>query len=207
MIGSPDMSHVIRICLGVGAAALALALIFAFWPHTDRLAALGKQPVEKPVFVARAIQAKPEPAAVAVPAARPPQDEPALAKLALALRANPPTTGAEPELNAAKSLVVARSVDPPPAQEGARRLCAQGLIALANGDIVGSRAYLQRAVEGGDARALLALGETYDPVTLGRMGARGVKGDASIARDFYAKALAAGVSDARERMASLTASQ
>jgi hypothetical protein len=202
------MSHAIRICLGVGAAALALALIFAFWPQTARLASFGRQPVEKPVFVARAPTVKPEPVAVASPAVKTAeQGEPALAKLALALRANATPTGAEPELNAAQSLVVARTVDPPPAQEAARRFCAQGLVALAKGDIVGSRAYLQRAVEGGDSRALLALGETYDPATLARLGARGVRGDASLAREYYVKALAAGVGDARERMASLTATQ
>jgi hypothetical protein len=79
------------------------------------------------------------------------------------------------------------------AEEAARRLSAQGLVALAQGDIVGSRAYLQRAAEAGDVRALLALGETYDPATLGRIGARGIKGDAAAAREYYAKALAAGV--------------
>jgi hypothetical protein len=203
------MSQVIRICVGVGATALALALIFAFWPRSDKFADLGRQPVEKPVFVARAAPPKAEPPAAAVlPAPKPAaQEDVALAKLAFALRTNPPATETAPELGAARALVVARSADPPPADEAARRLCAQGLVALAQGDIVGSRAYLQRAVEAGDVRALLALGETYDPATLARMGARGIRGDAAVARDYYAKALAAGVGDARERMASLTASQ
>jgi len=203
------MSHVIRISLGVGAAALALALIFAFWPRSDKFADLGRQPVEKPVFVGRAAPPKAEPTTdSALPASRPAtQADAALAKLALALRTNPPATETAPELGAARALVVARSAEPPPADEAARRLCAQGLVALAQGDIVGSRAYLQRAVEAGDVRALLALGETYDPATLARIGARGIRGDVVVARDYYAKALAAGVGDARERMASLTASQ
>jgi hypothetical protein len=89
--------------------------------------------------------------------------------------------------------------------DAARRLCAQGLVALAAGDIAGARLYLERAAENGDARALLVLGETYDPVTLTRMGALGLKGEAVKARDYYARALAAGMGAARERIAALEA--
>ena len=92
-----------------------------------------------------------------------------------------------------------------PISEAARRLCAQGLVAMADGDIAGARFYLERAAEGGDVRALMVLGESYDPATLTRMGALGIKGDAGRARDYYAKALAAGMGAARERMAALEA--
>ena len=57
----------------------------------------------------------------------------------------------------------------------------------------------------GDARALLLLGGAYDPSTLGRMGALGLKGDAGRARDYYARALSAGVDAARQRIAALEA--
>ena len=89
--------------------------------------------------------------------------------------------------------------------DDARRQCAQGLIALAKGDIAGARAYLNRAAEGGDGRALMALGDTYDPATLVRLGALGLKGDEAAARNYYSKALAAGVGGARERIAALAA--
>jgi len=89
--------------------------------------------------------------------------------------------------------------------DDARRLCAQGLVAFAKGDIAGARAYLKRAAEGGDARALMALGDTYDPTTLSRLGALGLKGDESVARSYYSRALAAGVGGARERIAALAA--
>jgi len=92
-----------------------------------------------------------------------------------------------------------------PASEAARRLCAQGLVAMASGDIAGARLYLERAAEAGDIRALMVLGESYDPTTLARIGALGIKGDAGRARDYYAKALAAGMGAARERMAALEA--
>jgi TPR repeat protein len=87
--------------------------------------------------------------------------------------------------------------------DDARRLCAEGLVALAEGDIASARAFLKRAAEGGDARALMALGDTYDPTTLSHLGAIGIKGDEVAARGFYSRALAAGVGGARERIASL----
>jgi hypothetical protein len=216
MIGSPGMSHLIRIGAGVSLTALALALGFAFWPQLDKSAALGRPPVEQPVFVARAAAVKSDAATTTtVPAsttagatANASDGDAALAKLAVALRTNSQAAPASaPELGVARGLVIAGAASPRPVSEAARRLCAQGLVALAQGDIVGARAYLQRAADAGDGRALLALGETFDPETLARMGARGIKGDAAIARDYYAKALAAGVSDARERMASLVSSQ
>ncbi len=87
--------------------------------------------------------------------------------------------------------------------DDARRLCAEGLVAFARGDIATARAFLRRAAEDGDARALMALGDTYDPTTLTRLGAVGVKGDEGTARSYYSRALAAGVGGARERIAAL----
>ncbi|MFY9968418.1 MAG: hypothetical protein WBQ45_14020 [Roseiarcus sp.] len=110
-------------------------------------------------------------------------------KLATALRG--PTTDATPI--ASLSIPI----------DDARRLCAEGLVAFANGDIATARAFLQRAAEDGDARALMALGDTYDPTTLTRLGAVGVKGDEGTARSYYSRALAAGVGGARERIAAL----
>ncbi|HLH48275.1 MAG TPA: hypothetical protein VKV96_02945 [Roseiarcus sp.] len=226
------MSHMIRIGAGVSAAALALALGFAFWPQFDKSLAGARVAVEKPVFVLKATPVKlasavPSPAAAPAPApaaaapasptpasnttvvastapapAPTAQNDPALSKLAMALRANASTQpSAASELGATRGLTLASSASS--ASEEARRLCAQGLVDFAQGDIADARAYLQRAAEAGDARALLALGETYDPVTLARIGARGIKGDAARARAYYSQALAAGLSDARERMAAL----
>jgi hypothetical protein len=169
--------------------------------------------VEKPVFVVPAAPVKLEaalarqtaPTQAASTLAAPSDGDAALTKLAMALRANAPATpqtSAAP-LGAARGLTIAPT-NAPAASEEARRLCAQGLVALAQGYIASARAYLERAAEAGDARALLALGETYDPAALARIGARGIKGDAARARDYYSQALAAGVGDARERMAAVT---
>jgi hypothetical protein len=211
------MSHLIRIGAGVSAAALALALGFAFWPQIDRSLANGRTAVEKPVFVVPATPVKLEAALARQPAATQTTATPsagatvstdgdaAITKLAMALRANAPATpqtSAAP-LGATRGLTIAPTIGPAVSEE-ARRLCAQGLVALAQGYIAGARAYLERAAEAGDARALLALGETYDPAALARIGARGIKGDAARARDYYSQALAAGLGDARERMAAIT---
>ena len=50
----------------------------------------------------------------------------------------------------------------------------------------------------------MVLGETYDPASSPH-GRLGIKGDAVKARDYYSKALAAGMGAARERMAALEA--
>lgn len=170
------------------AGSIAALLVIAFWPRIDASSASLKASVEQPVFVAHT-------------APGPESDKPAgvgralgkeaLAKLANALR------GAK----ATETPIVSLAF---PIDE-ARRLCAEGLVAFANGDIASARALLRRAAEGGDARALMALGDTYDPQTLSRLGALGLKGDEATARGFYSRALAAGVGGARERIASLAA--
>jgi len=203
------MPNVIEFGAAAGASAVAVFLGLAFWPHIENSSAPGKPAVSQPVFVASSTTTKPQASATSVaPAATTPaaaaDDASAMAKLALALQAKPPAASAAPA--ATRSLSLAAAVaDAPRVSEAARRLCAQGLVALAAGDIAGARLYLERAAENGDARALLVLGETYDPATLARMGALGVKGEAAKARDYYARALAAGMGAARERIAALEA--
>jgi TPR repeat protein len=138
-----------------------------------------------------------------VPGSQPSEDDAPLAKLAMAFRTNGSATQPTSAFGVTRGLTITPT-NPPHASEDARRLCAQGLVALAKGYIAGARAYLERAAEAGDARALLALGETYDPAALARLGAKGVKGDPARARDYYSQALAAGVGDAREHMAAIT---
>jgi TPR repeat protein len=203
------MPNLIGLGAGVGATALTLALGAAFWPHMDKAQVSGKPTVSQPVFVAAATPPKQParpvaPAAQAAPAAAP---DAALAKLAVALKSES-TTIAAADVGATRSLAFTTLARPPAspalASEAARRLCAQGLVALASGDITGARLYLERAAEGGDTRALMALGTSYDPATLARMGALGIKGDPAKAREYYGKALAAGMGAARERIAALS---
>lgn len=204
------MPNLIGLGAGASAGALAVALGLAFWPQLENAASPGKSTVSQPIFVANSAQAKPHPAAEAAAPATPITATPiapaavddeatAKAKLAMALQASPaPAASSQP---ATRSMTFAATTAP--ASESARRLCAQGLIALAAGDVVGARLYLERAADSGDVRAFMVLGETYDPASLARMGVLGLKGDAARARDYYAKALAAGMGAARERMAAL----
>ena len=171
------------------AGCCAALLVIAFWPRIEPSSASVKAAVEQPVFVAQTVAA-PAPQKAAPVTAHAIAKE-ALSKLASALR------GASADQAPIASLAI--PID------DARRQCAEGLIAFAKGDIAAARAFLKRAAEGGDARALMALGDTYDPTTLTKLGALGLKGDEGVARSYYSRALAAGVGGARERIAALAA--
>jgi hypothetical protein len=208
------MPNLIGLGAGAGATALTLILGLAFWLPLGKAPLLGKAVVTKPVFVTSPTPAKPNAsaastgaeAAATAPAASATADASAMAKLAVALQFNSaPVSSGEGLATRSITIAAAPASGAAPASEAARRLCAQGLVAMASGDIAGARLYLERAAEAGDTRALMVLGESYDPTTLARMGALGIKGDAGKARDYYAKALAAGMGAARERMAALEA--
>jgi hypothetical protein len=211
------MPNLIGLGAGASAGALAVALGLAFWPQLENVALPGKSVVSQPVFVASSAPVKSRLATEATAPAAPITAAPiapaavddeatAKAKLAMALQANPPKEqmSSQPATRS-MTLIAPAPGAAPRASESARRLCAQGLVALAAGDIVGARLYLERAADSGDVRAFMVLGETYDPASLARMGVLGIKGDAARARDYYAKALAAGMGAARERMAALEA--
>jgi TPR repeat protein len=172
------------------AGCCAMLLVFAFWPRIEPSSASMKAVVEQPVFVAQAIAPAPQKAATVTTTAHTIAKD-ALSKLASALRG--------PSVDQTPIASLAIPID------DARRLCAEGLISFAKGDVAAARAFLKRAAEGGDGRALMALGDTYDPTTLSRLGALGLKGDEGMARSYYSRALAAGVGGARERIAALAA--
>jgi hypothetical protein len=186
---------------GLSAGAVVGALTFAFLPRIEPAVVAARPAVEQPVFVVSAA------ATNAAPAAPTALGKAAIDKLALALRAAPresASDGASPTRALSSTATSATDADP---TDQALRMRAQGLVALAGGDVAAARAFLERAAEAGDARALLVLGDTYDPATLARMGALGLKGDASRARDYYARALSAGVAAARDRIAGFEAQQ
>ncbi|MGD0641383.1 MAG: hypothetical protein ABSC22_11605 [Roseiarcus sp.] len=189
------MPIILKAVAGLFAGAIVGVLTLAFWPQIEPGAVNARPAVEQPVFVTRAVDTT---ATAGI-------DKAAIAKLAVALRAGPQTA-------ATTSPTRGLALTPPAATDAtagdvALRLRGQGLVALADGDISGARAFLERAAEAGDARAILVLGDTYDPTTLARMGAVGLKGDAAKARDYYARALSAGLAAARNRIASLESQQ
>ena len=77
------------------------------------------------------------------------------------------------------------------------------MVALARGDISSARLFLSHAAEAGDARAWVALADTYDPAMLAKFGVVFAPGDAQRARDCLVKAVAAGVVVPKERLAAL----
>jgi len=100
---------------------------------------------------------------------------------------------------------------PPQAQQATRTLDAaevdvlvkQGQQFVAAGDFGTARLVFQRAAEAGNAAAALALGASYDPVVLSRLGVRGVDADVGKARSWYQKAKEFGAPDADRRLSTL----
>ena len=215
---------------GVAGAAVGL-LIFAFWPQPLHLNLLAKGPVQAPQFVdtskdqpkaATILAATPVPAATvasappapanAVPAAPASAGTLAAAPTApLAFAATPASvvaTTAAAAFAAQTPAVATRGIGPIPAaaptnDTNAKTLLAEGVALLAEGEIAASRLLLEQAASAGETRDWVALGDSYDPAVLTRLGALGVKGDAAMARDCYTKAASAGLSEARERIAAL----
>ena len=183
------------------AASLAVlaggAIGYLYLPHIkpDKISA--KPLVEQPVFVvASAAKSEPaQPPSKALAAAPTGGNPGSLVTLAATMKATS-ATFAPPEARLAHS-----------ANSEASEACARGLVALASGDLAAARSWLERAADLGDARALIALGDAYNPAMLARLGVLGAPGDAERARSYYNRALSSGLDAARGRIASLTTTQ
>jgi hypothetical protein len=134
--------------------------------------------VEAPAALPRPVP-DPAPAAAPVPAAAP------------APAATPATDTAPAP--AAQAL---RELD----SETIRLLMQQGEQFVASGDLVTARLVYLKAAEAGNAAAALALGATYDPVVLAKIGVRGMGADVEKARSWYEKAKAFGSPEAPRRL-------
>ncbi len=203
------MTILLKAAAGLFAGAFVGATSVAVWPKIEPAVVTARPAVQQTKLVAAMLAKTPEPLASPsnAPAqasanstpgvasnAAPDADKAAMAKLAMALRGS--TQGDNEAITATRV-----SASAPNSTDQALRLRAQGLVALASGDVASARAFLERAAEAGDGRSLLVLGDTYDPATLTRLGAIGMRGDPARARDYYARALSAGVAAARDRIA------
>ena len=74
---------------------------------------------------------------------------------------------------------------------------------LAAGDVAAARLVLRRAAERNDPQAALALGGTYDPAVLKRLGIINFHSDPAQAREWYRKAAELGSPDASIRLEQL----
>jgi hypothetical protein len=79
-------------------------------------------------------------------------------------------------------------------------LIKQGEQLAEAGDLAAARTMFQRAAEADDTAAAIALGATYDPTVLARMGAVGIDGDVMKARFWYQRAVSLGSTEAKRRL-------
>jgi hypothetical protein len=79
-------------------------------------------------------------------------------------------------------------------------LMKQGEQFIAAGDVVTARIVFQRAAEAGNANAAMALGATYDPTVLAKLGVVGISADVGKARSWYQTAEKLGSPEARRRL-------
>jgi hypothetical protein len=95
-----------------------------------------------------------------------------------------------------------------PRWQAARQLDADELAMLirrgeefiATGDLAAARLMLQRAAEGGAARAALALAGTYDPNVLEQLRVKGFAPDVTLAQAWYERAKELGSAEAPRRL-------
>ena len=83
----------------------------------------------------------------------------------------------------------------------------RGKSLLMSGDIASARLLLRRAADAGNAEAALALGATFDPLVIRRLGAIGMTPDIAQARQWYQRAADLGSAPARSQLAALDQTQ
>jgi len=98
---------------------------------------------------------------------------------------------------------------PAPAKSQARQhdaseialMMKSGADLMATGDVAGARLMYQRAAEAGEALAAFGLAETYDPLVLRKLNAKGgIAPDVALAHRWYEKARDLGSATAPERL-------
>jgi hypothetical protein len=113
----------------------------------------------------------------------------------------------EPSAVAALSVPAPPSLSPLQDDKEIAGLVKRGKDFLVNGDFASARLLLKRAAEAGSADGALALGATFDPEMIKRLGAIGAVPDIAQARAWYQKAAALGAPGAAEQLAKLTPAQ
>ncbi len=154
--------------------------------------------------------AAPPPAAVAPPPpAAPP---PTVVAPAPPLMAPTPATVPPPAASILppKAPVPAIAAPSPPTSAAAASdrdeiaaLLARARTYLSAGDVAAARLVLRRAAERADPQAALALGGTYDPTVLKRLGIVNFQADPAQAREWYRRAAQLGSADASLRLEQL----
>jgi hypothetical protein len=157
--------------------------------------------------------APPPPQVVATAPANPPpasvESPPAPPVAAPAPAAKPPASEASPPAQAAPNppQPAAPAPAPRPAvtldNDEIVRLIARGKDLLNDGDFAAARLLFERAANAGSADAALALGSTYDPLVIKRLGAVAVTPDLAKAKKWYQFAADHGSAAASLQLANL----
>jgi TPR repeat protein len=117
-----------------------------------------------------------------------------------------PAAAAQPAAEPSSNVAMAQGVSVPLGSDEIAMLLKRGKDAVSNGDLAAARLLLRRAAEAGSAEAAMALGATFDPLVIRRLGAIGTAPDAAQARQWYQKAVALGSTAAAQPLATLQAS-
>ena len=103
--------------------------------------------------------------------------------------------------------IVAPAKSPPQPLDAAKiaQMMKSGADFMANGKIAAARMMFKYAAEAGEPAAALAIAETYDPLVLAKLDAKGgITPDVALAQTWYEKARELGSSAAQERLTRLT---
>jgi hypothetical protein len=105
-----------------------------------------------------------------------------------------------------------RTATVPPRSAGGRDTIAsetmlmdRATASFKKGDVSGARVIYEYLATQGSASAAMAMGETYDPLVLGKMAIKGLAPDPGKARQWYEEAEKLGSGDARRRLNALAA--
>ena len=193
-------------------------------PLAPRLPAAPRAPTSRvttpPPATPAPAAATPPPAAPApVVAAPPPAASPPAAIAPMpppvapppVMAAAPPPAASVPAPKAAAPAIPAPVLAPPPPvstvatpdRDEVASLLARARTYLSAGDVAAARLVLRRAAERDDPQAALALGGTYDPTVLKRLGIVNFQADPAMARDWYRRAAQLGSADATLRLEQL----
>jgi hypothetical protein len=169
----------------------------------------GTKPVEKVVErKAEPVTDRPVPMLERFAAATPALEPPAMATQQPQAQAvqQPQAQAVEPPAPPPAPPVAAAPVAPPEPpvrtldREEIAALYKRGEQLIQQGDIAAARLMFSRAATVGDARSALALGASYDPDVLRKLGVLGVAANAELAREWYAKASGFGSREAAQRI-------
>lgn len=149
------------------------------------------KPIERIERKIELVTDRPVPMLERFAAATPVAEPPVMAMQPPPQAAEPPAPVAPPQLSPP-----VRSLD----RDEIAALYRRGEQLIQQGDIAAARLMFARAAEVGDARSALALGASYDPDVLKKLGVLGVAADAALAREWYSKASSFGSREAAQRI-------